>query len=86
MNVKKKNTFLYIQMLDEPIFIIIIFYVACNCHLLGSSSEICNITNGQCECRNNFGNTKCDQCAHGYFDFPQCTCKYSHNNILDLVM
>ena len=30
----------------------------------------------QCPCKDNFGGEFCDECAEGYFNFPECTRKW----------
>ncbi|XP_016098672.1 laminin subunit alpha-1 [Sinocyclocheilus grahami] len=58
--------------------------VKCQCDTRGSASPVCirddNHTNpdaglsaGQCLCKEGFAGEKCDRCAFGFRDFPQCT-------------
>lgn len=35
----------------------------------------CDVETGQCPCQSNFAGKECNQCAHGYFNYPACTCK-----------
>ncbi|XP_073532164.1 laminin subunit alpha-2 isoform X6 [Phyllobates terribilis] len=35
---------------------------ACNCNINGSVSTVCNLQNGQCECRSNVKGRQCDEC------------------------
>ena len=46
------------------------FYIADKS--LQSSSEICDLEDGQCPCYNNYGSRKCDECYLGYFQYPDC--------------
>ncbi|XP_029698573.1 laminin subunit alpha-1 isoform X2 [Takifugu rubripes] len=49
--------------------------VACNCDLRGSESPVCSRDDkhpGQCVCKEGFAGERCDTCAFGYRDFPQC--------------
>lgn len=55
-----------------------IIFIACECNDIGSKSSICDQKTGQCLCHSSFGNLSCDQCNHGYFDFPKCSCNYYH--------
>ncbi|XP_043081584.1 laminin subunit alpha-1 [Puntigrus tetrazona] len=58
--------------------------VECRCDSRGSTSLVCvrdedhvnldtGLTAGQCVCKEGFAGEKCDRCAFGYRDFPQCT-------------
>ncbi|XP_069778449.1 laminin subunit alpha-1 isoform X2 [Narcine bancroftii] len=40
---------------------------SCDCNVNGSSSEVCDLTTGRCQCRPNVLGQKCDKCLHGYF-------------------
>ncbi|KAL6097440.1 lama1 [Pungitius sinensis] len=53
--------------------------VRCNCDLRGSESSVCSrddtqtgVSAGQCVCQQGFTGRRCDRCAFGYRDFPQC--------------
>uniref|UniRef100_A0A8C2X536 Laminin, alpha 1 n=1 Tax=Cyclopterus lumpus TaxID=8103 RepID=A0A8C2X536_CYCLU len=53
--------------------------VQCNCDLRGSESFVCTrddtqpgVSAGQCVCQQGFSGKRCDRCAFGYRDFPQC--------------
>ena len=35
--------------------------------------DICNAETGVCDCKDNVVGDKCDECAEGYFNFPECT-------------
>uniref|UniRef100_A0A8C1LL52 Laminin, alpha 1 n=1 Tax=Cyprinus carpio TaxID=7962 RepID=A0A8C1LL52_CYPCA len=56
--------------------------VECQCDSRGSASLVCirddnhsdpGLTAGQCLCKEGFAGEKCDRCAFGFRDFPQCT-------------
>ncbi|XP_068437392.1 laminin subunit alpha-1 isoform X2 [Clinocottus analis] len=49
--------------------------VECNCDLRGSESSVCSRDDtqpGQCVCKQGFSGPRCDRCAFGFRDFPQC--------------
>lgn len=56
--------------------ILITVVTACDCNSIGSRNSICDQKTGQCSCQSNFGNQSCDQCNHGYYGFPSCSCNY----------
>ena len=35
--------------------------------------DICNAETGVCDCKDNVVGDKCEECAEGYFNFPECT-------------
>ncbi|XP_016412938.1 laminin subunit alpha-1-like [Sinocyclocheilus rhinocerous] len=58
--------------------------VECQCNTRGSASPVCirddnhansdaGLSAGQCLCKEGFAGEKCDRCAFGFRDFPQCT-------------
>ncbi|XP_016309544.1 laminin subunit alpha-1-like, partial [Sinocyclocheilus anshuiensis] len=58
--------------------------VECQCDTRGSASPVCirddnhanpdaGLSAGQCLCKEGFAGEKCDRCAFGFRDFPQCT-------------
>ncbi|XP_052398153.1 laminin subunit alpha-1 isoform X2 [Carassius gibelio] len=58
--------------------------VECQCDTRGSASPVCirdddqsipgaGLSAGQCLCKEGFAGDKCDRCAFGFRDFPQCT-------------
>ncbi|XP_054863033.1 laminin subunit alpha-1 isoform X2 [Amphiprion ocellaris] len=51
----------------------------CRCDLRGSKSLVCSrddtqpgVSAGQCVCQEGFAGRRCDRCAFGFRDFPQC--------------
>lgn len=44
----------------------------CQCDRIGAIGQSCHNITGQCECREGFAGQKCDQCAPGYYNYPQC--------------
>lgn len=53
-------------------------FAACQCNEIGSRNLICDQKTGQCSCHSSYGNLSCDQCNHGYYGFPACTCNIFH--------
>ena len=47
---------------------------ACDCDPVGSTSESCNLYDGQCDCKDGFGGRKCDQCEENYWGDPREQC------------
>lgn len=44
----------------------------CTCFDEGTKDNgKCN-ENGQCNCKENFAGDKCDQCAQGFYGWPEC--------------
>lgn len=60
--------------LHVSVFLILILTLACECEDQGSVSPICDLTDGQCECKNNYGGRQCSECEDGYYQFPTCIC------------
>lgn len=50
---------------------------ACECNEIGSRNSVCDQKSGQCLCHSSYGNHSCDQCNHGYYGFPTCSCEYA---------
>merc|ERR1712095_155809 len=44
----------------------------CTCNPNGAKDNYCDITSGQCFCKENFAGDLCDQCQDGFFNFPTC--------------
>lgn len=44
----------------------------CQCDRIGSIGYLCNIANGQCQCREGYAGRRCEACAVGYFGYPEC--------------
>lgn len=45
------------------IYCLNVLFLACDCHVLGSYNQSCDLVTGQCPCRPGVVNTKCDKCA-----------------------
>ena len=47
---------------------------ACGCNTAGTvgNSPVCDKANGACDCANGYTGRKCEQCADGYYGFPNC--------------
>uniref|UniRef100_A0A914HKE2 Uncharacterized protein n=1 Tax=Globodera rostochiensis TaxID=31243 RepID=A0A914HKE2_GLORO len=57
---------------------------ACDCNTQGSLDFACADYGGQCKCKPNVIGRKCDRCAAGYFNFPDCIkCKCGLNHQCD---
>lgn len=50
-------------------------FTACDCHNVGSASNVCDLNSGDCKCLSNFGGRTCNECKNGYHSFPTCSCK-----------
>ncbi|VDP99180.1 unnamed protein product [Trichobilharzia regenti] len=47
----------------------------CNCSIDGSlvgTEDQCDLTTGQCKCRHGYTGRACDQCALGFYGYPEC--------------
>ncbi len=42
------------------------WFVACDCHPIGSTGKTCNNTSGQCQCKDGVTGLTCNRCARGY--------------------
>ena len=49
---------------------------ACNCDIEGSNSEKCNVTTGQCDCKENIEGMKCRTCSIDNKYGPGCIGKF----------
>ena len=58
-----------------------LYFSACNCTIQGSYRHTCN-DNGECSCKANVINDKCNTCADNFFNFPTCQGKYFLHNFL----
>lgn len=47
--------------------------IPCDCHIKGTEDGICTVATGICPCKVNYDGRKCDMCALGYYNFPECT-------------
>ena len=58
-------------------WILCLTFSACQCETSngGASDNNCDVETGQCPCQPNFAGKECNQCAHGYFKYPACTCE-----------
>ena len=48
---------------------------ACQCNAYGTKDGLCEANGNQCPCKDNYVGAKCDQCARGFYNFPQCVGK-----------
>ena len=56
----------------------------CECNPDGSMDQNCDDTTGKCTCKEHIVGDKCDQCASGFFGYPQCqACECSEDGALD---
>ena len=60
---------------------LILISIGCNCDSDGSDGIGCGKFHGRCTCKPNFSGAKCEQCAEGYFGFPNCQSKFQLVNI-----
>lgn len=44
----------------------------CNCNRQGSHQQSCDPDTGNCICLEGFEGRLCDQCRHGFYNFPNC--------------
>ena len=59
-----------------------IFIAVCACDPTGAVEEICDKTDGECLCKDNFNGLRCDVCARGYWGFPACVGRYTFISLL----
>ena len=54
---------------------------ACDCDSVGSTSESCNLYDGQCECKAGFGGRRCNECMANHWGVQchPCECNYMEN-------
>ena len=64
-------------MIESQMHILNLFFClpACDCNVIGSVDNYCEVYTGQCRCKFNYGSRNCSECANGYFNFPDCACK-----------
>ena len=48
------------------------FFLECQCDELGSYTDVCATATGKCSCLPNFKGRTCNQCADGYYGYPNC--------------
>ena len=58
----------------------------CGCSEEGSTSLICDKTDGQCPCKPNVINRKCDECDFGYKSFPDCIRKFENLIVISIYL
>eukprot|EP00079_Xenopus_tropicalis_P016422 XP_004915294.1 PREDICTED: laminin subunit alpha-1 isoform X1 [Xenopus tropicalis] len=44
----------------------------CNCSIAGSQTLQCDLSSGQCPCKDGFGGHNCNTCAFGFRQYPSC--------------
>ena len=47
-------------------------FSACECNMIGSQNDVCNLGDGQCECKTNYAGRQCDECQKGYYSYSSC--------------
>ncbi|TMS36985.1 hypothetical protein L596_004022 [Steinernema carpocapsae] len=58
--------------------------IPCDCNPQGAKKFCCEEYGGQCQCKENVIGRKCDRCAPGYYNFPNCLkCKCGVNQQCD---
>ncbi|KAK6016816.1 laminin EGF-like protein, partial [Ostertagia ostertagi] len=45
---------------------------SCDCNPKGSESFCCDEYGGQCKCKANIIGRRCERCAPGYYNYPDC--------------
>ncbi|KIH42966.1 laminin EGF-like protein, partial [Ancylostoma duodenale] len=45
---------------------------SCDCNARGSESFCCDEYGGQCKCKPNIIGRRCERCAPGYYNYPEC--------------
>lgn len=48
------------------------FVAACDCDPFGACHNICNVSTGQCLCKNGTYGRTCGECEPGQWNFPHC--------------
>lgn len=48
----------------------------CNCNALGSYSDRCDVTSGQCECKNNVKGSTCNECVEATYNLESDVGEY----------
>lgn len=50
-------------------------FIECDCHTAGSVLwNTCETYGGQCQCKEGYGDRRCDQCLPGYYGNPSSGC------------
>ena len=47
----------------------------CDCHISGSTNEMCDLFTGQCTCKNGVTGRQCDRCLFGFYSLNDNGCK-----------
>lgn len=49
-----------------------LIFLECNCETSGTKDLICGKTDGKCICKDNVAGNRCQKCADGFYNYPDC--------------
>lgn len=64
--------FTYLVSSSHLNYSLILCILECSCSSAGSKSSQCEPTTGECHCKPNYAGPKCNQCASGFYGYPDC--------------